>query len=438
MSGSALLPAMLSELLADTTDPLAARAPHFEAKARRVIFLFMTGGVSHVDSFDPKPALAKAAVEGKKGFKEIPFMGSPWGSRRCGSNGVEISELFPQIGGIIDDLCVIRSMTGDHNDHFQATLGVHTGSVTVKRPSIGSWVSYGLGTENRNLPSFVVLAPHLPYAGAQVWSSDFLPGAHAGTRITGGPEPVADLKRRAPTERAQELELDLLGRYNKLHQQARPGDPALAARIKSFETAFGMQSAMPEVFDLSKETDETLNLYGLERGQNSGFAWQCLVARRLSERGVRFVELIDTGSNKNWDFHTDLKNMTTLAQSVDRPIAGLIKDLKSRGMFEDTLVVWTTEFGRTPWGSTESRGREHYNKVYSSWLAGGGIKSGLVYGASDEYGVSIAENEVHVHDFNATILHCLGFDHTRLTYRYAGRDFRLTDVHGNVVKAILS
>jgi hypothetical protein len=438
MSGSALLPAMLSELLADTTDPLAARAPHFEAKARRVIFLFMTGGVSHVDSFDPKPALAKAAVEGKKGFKEIPFMGSPWGSRRCGSNGVEISELFPQIGGIIDDLCVIRSMTGDHNDHFQATLGVHTGSVTVKRPSIGSWVSYGLGTENRNLPSFVVLAPHLPYAGAQVWSSDFLPGAHAGTRITGGPEPVADLKRRAPTERAQELELDLLGGYNKLHQQARPGDPALAARIKSFETAFGMQSAMPEVFDLSKETDETLNLYGLERGQNSGFAWQCLVARRLSERGVRFVELIDTGSNKNWDFHTDLKNMTTLAQSVDRPIAGLIKDLKSRGMFEDTLVVWTTEFGRTPWGSTESRGREHYNKVYSSWLAGGGIKSGLVYGASDEYGVSIAENEVHVHDFNATILHCLGFDHTRLTYRYAGRDFRLTDVHGNVVKAILS
>jgi hypothetical protein len=339
---------------------------------------------------------------------------------------------------VIDDLCLIRSMTGDHNDHFQATLGVHTGSVTVKRPSIGSWVSYGLGTENRNLPSFVVLAPWLPYAGAQVWSSDFLPGAHAGTRITGGAEPVADLKRRPPTQRAQELELDLLARYNKLHQQARPGDPALPARIKSFETAFGMQSAMPEVFDFSKETDETLKLYGLERGQNSGFAWQCLVARRLAERGVRFVELIDTGSNKNWDFHADLKNMSTLARSVDQPIAGLIKDLKSRGMLEDTLVVWTTEFGRTPWGSTASRGREHYNKVYSSWLAGAGIKPGVVHGASDEYGVAIAEDEIHVHDFNATILHCLGFDHKRLTYRYAGRDFRLTDVHGHVVKAILA
>ena len=437
LAGSALLPAMLTELLAETADPLSPRAPHFEPKAKRVIFLFMTGGVSHVDSFDPKPALQKAAADGKKGFKDIPFMGSPWGYQRYGKNGVEVSDLFPQMGGVADDLCIIRSMTGDHNDHFQATMGVHTGSVTVKRPSIGSWVSYGLGTENRSLPSFVVLAPYLPYAGAQVWSSDFLPGAHAGTRITGGAEPVADLKRRAPTQHAQELELDLLARYNKLHQQTRPGDPALAARIKSFETAFGMQSEMPEVFDFSKETDETLKLYGLERGQNSGFAWQCLVARRLAERGVRFVELIDTGSSKNWDFHADLTNMTALAKSVDQPIAGLIKDLKSRGMLEDTLVVWTTEFGRTPWGTTQSRGREHYNKVYSSWLAGGGIKPGVVYGASDECGVNIAENEVHVHDFHATILHCLGFDHTRLLYRHAGRDFRLTDVHGNVIKDIL-
>jgi len=437
-AGSALLPAMLSELLAETADPLAPRAPHFAPKAKRVIFLFMTGGVSHVDSFDPKPALIKAAADGKKGMKDVPFMASPWGWKRYGKNGVEVSDLFPNIGGVIDDLCVIRSMTGDHNDHFQATMGVHTGSVTVKRPSIGSWVSYGLGAENRNLPSFVGLAPYLPYAGAQVWSSDFLPGAHSGTRITGGPEPIADLTRRAPTERAQQLELDLLSRYNKLHQQSRPGDPALAARIKSFETAFGMQSEMPQVFDFSKESEETLKLYGLERGQNSGFGWQCLVARRLSERGVRFVELIDTGSNKNWDFHTDLKGMTKLASSVDRAIAGLITDLKSRGMLDDTLVVWTTEFGRTPWGTAASAGREHYNKVYSSWLAGGGIKPGVVYGASDEYGVKVAENEVHVHDFNATILHCLGFDHTRLTYRHAGRDFRLTDVHGNVVQSILA
>jgi len=437
MAGTALLPAMLSELLAET-DPLAARTPHFKPAAKRVIFLFMTGGVSHVDSFDPKPALTQAAADGKKGPKDVPFMGSPWGWQRYGRAGVEVSDLFPHIGSVIDDLCVIRSMTGDHNDHFQAALGVHTGSVTVKRPSIGSWVSYGLGTENRNLPSFVVLAPHLPYAGAQVWSSDFLPGAHAGTRITGGPEPIADLQRRAPTRQAQELELDLLARYNKLHRQSRPGDPALDARIKSFETAFGMQSEMPQVFDFSEETDATLALYGLERGQNTGFGWQCLTARRLVERGVRFVELIDTGSNKNWDFHSNLKGMTSLARSVDQPIAGLIKDLKSRGMLEDTLVVWTTEFGRTPWGSRASAGREHYNKVYSSWLAGGGIKGGVVYGASDECGVAIAENQVHVHDFNATILHCLGFDHTRLTYRHAGRDFRLTDVHGNVVKPILA
>ena len=438
LAGSPLLPALLSDMLAADADPLAPRAPHFPPKAKRVIFLFMTGGVSHVDSFDPKPALAKAAAEGKKGMKDIPFLGSPWGAARYGRSGIEVGDLFPHMGGVVDELCVIRSMTGDHNDHFQATMGVHTGSVTVKRPSIGSWVSYGLGTENRNLPSFVVLAPFLPYAGAQVWGSDFLPGAHTGTRITGGPEPVADLKPRAVTRHAQELELDLLARYNKLHQQARPGDPALTARIKSFETAFGMQSEMPAVFDFSKETDETLKLYGLERGQNSGFAWQCLVARRMAERGVRFIELIDTGSNKNWDFHSDIANMTSLAKGVDQPIAGLIRDLKSRGMLDDTLVVWTTEFGRTPWGTTQSKGREHYNKVYSSWLAGGGIKGGIVHGASDEYGVGIAQDEVHVHDFHATILHCLGFDHTRLTYRHAGRDFRLTDVAGNVVKPILA
>lgn len=439
MTGSALLPAMLSELLAtENVDPLAPRAPHFTPKAKRVIFLFMTGGVSHVDSFDPKPALKKAAAENKKGPRDVPFMGSLWGSKRFGKSGVEISELFPEMGSIIDDVCLIRSMTGDHNDHFQATMGVHTGSVTVKRPSIGSWVSYGLGTENRNLPSFVVMAPYLPYGGAQVWSSDFLPGAHAGTRITGGAEPVADLKRLAPTQKAQQLELDLLSRYNKLHQVSRHSDPALAARIKSFETAFGMQSDMPEVFDFSKESEATLQLYGLQRGQNTGFGWQCLVARRMAERGVRFVELIDTGSSKNWDFHSNISGMTKLAESVDRPIAGLVKDLKARGMLDDTLVIWTTEFGRTPWGSTESKGREHYNKVYSSWLAGGGIKPGMVYGSSDELGIGIAENEMHVHDFHATILHCLGFDHTKLVYRHAGRDFRLTDVHGNVIKAILA
>ena len=380
------------------------------------------------------PAAASKKTYGKKGGVILP---STWGSRRHGRCGTAVSDLFPEMAGIVDDLCVIRSLHTDHNDHFQATMGMHTGSVTVKRPSIGSWVSYGLGTENKNLPSFIALAPVLPYAGAQVWSSDFLPGAHAGTRIVGGAQPVADLARRAPSEKIQSLELGLLARLNQQHQAARPGDPALAARLQSFETAFGMQSEMPAVFDFAQESDATMQLYGLERGQTSGFGWQCLVARRLAERGVRFIELIDTGSSNNWDVHGEINNMIPLAKNVDKPIAGLIKDLKSRGMLDDTLVVWTTEFGRTPWGGPP-HGREHYNKVFSSWLAGGGIKPGIVYGQSDELGIEIAENPVHVHDFHATILHCLGFDHTRLIYRHAGRDFRLTDVHGQVVKPLLA
>jgi len=433
-----MMPAVVQNLLADPADPLAPKQPHFPGKAKRVIFLYMTGGVSHVDTFDPKPALVKAAAEkktgGRKGGLLLP---STWGSKAYGKCGTTVSDLFPEMAGIVDDLCVIRSMQGDHNDHFQATMGMHTGSVTVKRPSIGSWVSYGLGTENKNLPSFIALAPVLPYAGAQVWSSDFLPGSHSGTRIVGGPQPVADLARRAANEKVQSLELDLLARLNKQHQTSRPGDPALAARLQSFETAFGMQSEMPGVFDFSKETDATMNLYGLERGQTKGFGWQCLVARRLAERGVRFIELIDTGSSGNWDVHGEINNMTPLAKNVDRPIAGLIKDLKSRGMLDDTLVVWTTEFGRSPWGGPP-HGREHYNKTFSSWMAGGGIKPGMVYGASDEYGIDITENLMPVHDFHATILHCLGFDHTKLTYRHAGRDFRLTDVHGSVVKALLA
>jgi hypothetical protein len=440
MAGTALMPALLSELLAEGSgDPLAPRTPHFPAKAKRVIFLFMTGGVSHVDSFDPKPDLLKAQEGGKKNERGKGYRPSLWSAKPYGGSGTQVSELFPHIGSCIDDICVIRSLTNDHNDHFQATMGMHTGSVTVKRPSIGSWVSYGLGTENRNLPSFVVLAPYLPYAGAQVWSSDFLPGAHAGTRITWGDVPVQDLQPLPDAKRTQELELDLLAKYNRMHSESRPNDPALAARIKSFETAFGMQSEMPAVFDFSKETDATLKLYGLERGQTEGFGWQCLVARRLAEAGVRFVEIIDTGSNKNWDLHSGIKNMDKLARNVDLPIAGLLRDLKSRAMLDDTLVVWTTEFGRTPFADGgDNFGREHYNKVFSSWLAGAGVKPGMVYGASDELGERIAENEVHVHDFHATILHLLGFDHERLTYRHAGRDFRLTDVHGKVVRDILA
>lgn len=436
VSASALLPAILQQCLAESGDSLAPKAPHFAPKAKRIIFLFSTGGASHIETFDPKPALVEAAREKKKAPNGRLYLGPFWEFSRESKCGTEVSDLFPWIRKSMDDICVIRSMTGDHNDHAQATLGVHTGSVTFARPSFGSWVSYGLGTENRNLPSFVVLAPAMPYSGAQVWSSDFLPGVHTGTLVTPGVDPVPNLARRSPTAALQKMELGLLDRFNRAHMQSRPGDPKLYARIKSFETAFGMQMEMPEVLDLSKETDATLELYGLERGSTKGFAWQCLVARRLAERGVRFIELIDVGASNNWDAHANMKTHEPLAKNIDRAIYGLLNDLKSRGMLGDTLVVWTTEFGRSPWPDSP-QGRSHHVNVYSSWLAGGGVKPGIVYGASDEMGAKVAENQVHVHDFHATLLHLLGFDHTRLTFRHAGRDFRLTDVEGEVVKPLL-
>ena len=442
MSGSLVLPAIISQLLAeearDQANPLAPRAPHFPGKAKRVIFLYMTGGVSHMDTFDPKPKLfAEGGEPASKNTKGPKYLSPLWEFKPGGKCGTEVSDLFPHVRECMDEICLIRSMHGDHNDHFQATLGIHTGSVTVARPSVGSWVSYGLGTENQNLPSFVVMAPELPYAGSQVWSADFLPGCHQGTRVVAGDEPIPDLNRRSPSEKIQELELGLLERFNRKHQQQRSPDPALAARIKSFETAFGMQKEMPEVLDLSKETDATLRLYGLERGSTKGFAWQCLVARRMAERGVRFIELIDVGSHDNWDAHADMQSHAPLARNVDQPIAGLLMDLKGRGLLDDTLVVWTTEFGRTP-KADGPKGRSHHNAAFSSWLAGAGVKGGTVYGKTDDYADSIVEDPVHVHDFHATILHLLGFNHEKLTFRHGGRDFRLTDVAGTVVKAILA
>jgi hypothetical protein len=438
VGGGAILPGILSTLLADDggASPLAARPPHFAPKAKRVIFLYMTGGVSHVDTWDPKPKLI--ADHGKALAGKRFLQGPKWPFHRHGKSGIEVSDLFPHMAECVDDLCVIRSMKNDHNDHFEATLGIHTGSVTFNRPSFGSWVSYGLGTFNQNLPSFVVLAPDLPYAGGQVWGSDFLPACHQGTRLIPGSEPIPNMTPRAVSPEIQEMELGLIEFFNRKHFASRETDPTLAARIKSFETAYGMQREAPEAFDLSKETDATLKLYGLERGSTKGFAWQCLVARRLAERGVRFVELIDTGASKNWDSHGDMQLHVPVAQNVDQPIAGLLKDLKSRGLFEDTLVVWTTEFGRTPYSAKpEAKGREHHARAYCSWLAGGGIKGGIVYGESDDYGIDVAKDLMHIHDFQATVLHLLGIEHTRLTYRHAGRDYRLTDVGGRVVREIL-
>jgi hypothetical protein len=377
--------------------------------------------------------------QGRKGDFKMFLKRPQWAFAPHGQSGTEVSALFPQMAGCVDELCVIRSMKSDHTNHYEATLGMHTGSFTFARPSIGSWVSYGLGTENRNLPSFVVLAPKSPYAGGQVWGSDFLPGAHQGTLVVPGAEPIANVQRRVATRRLQELELGVMARMNQRHLATRAADPLLSARIKSFETAFGMQMEVPHVFDLAKESDATLDLYGLKRGQTRGFGWQCLMARRLIEQGVRFVELIDSGSSDNWDAHGDMLTHTPLANNVDQAIAGLLRDLKQRGMLDDTLVVWTTEFGRTPFVEAEhAKGREHHHWAFSSWLAGAGVKPGIVHGESDEYGINVAKDPVHVHDFHATILHLLGFDHERLTYRHTGRDYRLTDVHGNVVKAILA
>jgi hypothetical protein len=449
VASSLLMSGLLSELLAsEDSDPLAPRRPHFPAKAKSVIFLFMSGGVSHVDSFDPKPKLladhGKQVVfdhpetRNRPGYEKLFLKKPDWKFVPRGKSGIEVSDLFPELGRQIDDVALIRSMHTSHSNHYNATLGMHTGSFAFARPSIGAWTSYGLGTPNRNLPSFLVLAPQMPYAGTQVWASDFLPAAHQGTRVVPGPEPVANLRPRVAPAARQQMELDALKTFNESHRATRQDDPNLAARIRSFETAFGMQSEMPDALDLSRETEATLALYGLKRGQTDGFGWQCLVARRLVERGVRFVELIHTGSSGNWDSHGNMADHGRLARQVDRPMAGLLQDLKRKGLFEDVLVVWTTEFGRTPFNNTAANpGREHHNWGFSSWLAGAGVKRGIVHGATDEHGIRAVEKPVHVHDFHATLLHLLGLDHTRLTYRHAGRDYRLTDVHGNVVKEVL-
>jgi hypothetical protein len=454
VAGSLLMPGILRQLLADEAapadpvDPLAPRAPHFPGKAKNVIFLFMTGGVSHVDTFDPKPRLTADVgkevkldhpeIKNRPGYERIFLKRPQWDFHKHGQCGTEVSELFPHLAECVDDLAVIRSLHTSHSNHYNATLGMHTGSYAFARPSIGAWVSYGLGTENRNLPSFVMIAPAQTYAGSQVYASDFLPGAHQGTLVVPGPEPVANIAPRVARNR-QELELAALGRLNQRHLAQRADDPLLAARIRSFETAFGMQMAVPDAFDLKGESDATLALYGLPRGGVQGFAWQCLAARRLIERGVRFVELIDTGSSGNWDSHGDMLDHARLAKNVDQPIAGLLKDLKSRGLLDETLVVWTTEFGRTPFNNTaEAKGREHHPWAFSSWLAGAGVKPGIVHGETDEYGIRVATDPVHVHDFHATILHLMGLDHQRLTYRHSGRDYRLTDVHGRVVGEVLA
>ena len=442
---SLVLPGLLSELLSGqggAADPLAAAVPGHRARAQRVIFIFSNGGASHMDTFDYKPALYRAdgkmtGIGGGLSNQQRVLLRPGWEFRPGGECGTMVSDLFPHLRECMDDICVIRSMRGNDNEHYNATLGIHTGSFFFARPGIGSWVSYGLGTMNRNLPSFVVLAAAMPYAGTQIFSNDFLPAYHQGVRVVPGKEPIANLDRRSAESGLQELENGLTEAFNRRHLEARGHEDQLAARIRSFETAYQMQSGAREVFAVEQESDETLGLYGMQRGQTDGFGWQCLVARRMVERGVRFVEIVDGSSSQNWDQHGDMAEHARHAKNIDQPVAGLLRDLKRRGMLDDTLVVWTTEFGRTP-GVDGAKGRGHHSACFSSWLAGGGVRGGMTYGETDELGAAVARDEVHVHDFHATILHLLGIDHERLTFRHGGRDYRLTDVHGHVVQAIVA
>jgi hypothetical protein len=444
LGGSLLMPAIVGDLLGRDSSghPLAPKSPHFPPKAKRVIFLFSTGGVSHMDTFDYKQKLFDAdgksyGVGGGLSNQKKILVKPLWAFKPGGKCGTLVSDLFPHIRDKMDDICLIKSMKSDDNEHYQATLAMHCGSFFFTRPSLGAWVSYGLGTVNQNLPSFMVIAPHMPYAGTQVYGNDFLPAYHQGTRVVPGKDPIPNLEARTKANALQERELAFAAAQNRKHLAANGNDGELAARMQSFETAFRMQAEAPEAFDLKKESKETLDLYGLKPGQTEGFGWQCLIARRLAERGVRFIELIDTGSANNWDAHDNMNQHEGLAKKIDQPIAALLTDLKRRGMLDDTLVVWTTEFGRTP-GQDGKYGRGHHSACFSSWLAGGGVKPGIGYGETDELAATVARDRVHVHDFHATILHLLGFDHEKLTYRHGGRDYRLTDVHGNVVKAILA
>jgi hypothetical protein len=430
-----------SPAVAGAASPLAPKATHFAARAKRVIFLFMNGGPSHVDTFDPKPSLEKYAgqqpAELIKDYQRQvgKLFPSPFKFQKYGRNGIDVSELYPHVAGMIDEIAVIKSMYTDIPNHEPGLLMMNSGNTQPTRPCLGSWLTYGLGTENQNLPGFVVLCPGKPVVGPQLWGNSFLPGIYQGCHINNGkldPQSVIPNARNAYLpQKAQRNQLDLLQGLNRAHLEAREQDGQLEARIESLEMAFRLQFAAQDVFDLTRETASTREAYG--KGQ---FADACLAARRLVERGVRMVQVY-YGGGQPWDDHGDIMNHRKHAEQSDRPIAALIADLKQRGLLDETLIVWSGEFGRTPW-SQGAKGRDHHSRGFTSWLAGGGVKGGIAHGATDEFGNHAVDGKVHVHDLHATILHLLGIDHERLTYRYSGRDFRLTDVHGRVVREILA
>jgi hypothetical protein len=423
----------------------ASHVPHHLPRAKRVIFLYMPGGPSHVDLFDPKPRLIV------DNGKPLPFpkpkleraktgnlLASPWKFSKHGQSGVEVSELLPQTAACIDDICVIRSMLADNINHTGAALQMCTGEQAFSRPSLGSWLNYGLGTENQNLPGFVVVSPAAVFQGAQLWASSFLPSSFQGTLVRDLKNPIANLSDPSGSMVRQRMKLDGLRQLNELHRRDRAIEGQLDARIASFELAFRMQRDAPEAFDVSRESLETQKLYGLDDPTTDMFGRQCLMARRLAERGVRYIQLFDAPANNAWDHHSGLReSLPKRCKAVDQPIAALLTDLKSLGLLDDTLILWGGEFGRTPTAEGDN-GREHHPFGFTMWMAGAGIKGGMVHGATDDFGWHSVQDIVHVHDLHATILHLMGFDHERLTYRYGGRDYRLTDVHGHVVHQILS
>ena len=427
--------------------PLAVKQPHFAPKAKRVIFLFMHGGPSQVDTFDYKPMLQRD--HGKPlpykrpkvvSSETFNLLKSPWEFKQHGQSGMFVSELFPEIAKRVDELCFIKSMWGSNSRHGGALLEIHTGSDTFVRPSMGAWITYGLGSENQSMPGYVTICPTQSHGGANNYSSGFLPAPYAGTPIGSVGIKSKDAKipyiANSETPRdIQRMELDLIQQINREQLAGTGPDAALDGRIESFELAFRMQTEAPGLQDISTESEATQKLYGLDNRVTEDFGRQCLMARRLSEKGVRFVQVSHT---YKWDQHADLmRDHSQNAREVDKPIAGLLQDLAARGLLKDTLVVWGGEFGRTP-TAQGSDGRDHNPEAFTYFLAGGGVKAGFQYGATDDYGYYSVENKVHFHDLHATILHLLGMDHKRLTYRYAGRDFRLTDVHGEVVKGIIA
>jgi hypothetical protein len=428
----------LSTMAAEkAANPLAPRQPHFTPRAKRVIFLAMQGGPSHVDTFDHKPLLTRDS--GKPSSRgNASLLGSPFEFKPHGQSGLMISSLFPNLAGHADELCLINSMNTDLPNHPQATTQMHTGNFQFVRPSLGAWTLYGLGTENDSLPGFITLAPP---NGAQNYGSAFLPAVYQGTpvgrevrnRFARGADqsPLSNLSNSKLSPELQRVQLDFVNGLNRAKLAQDQHHPEVEGIIESFELAFRMQDEVPKVLDLSGEPDSVKKLYGIDEEGTAAFARQCLSARRLAEAGVRFI-------HGNWDHHRNLKDgLEQNCNEIDKPIAGLIADLKQRDMLKDTLIVWAGEFGRTPHGQS-TNGRDHNNKGYSIWMAGGGVKGGMRYGSTDDYGYQAVEDKMHIHDWHATMLHLLGLDHERLTYRYAGRDFRLTDVHGTVAKGILA